>query len=134
MDFQKLIDAMEEADRRIRGDYHLTLGALIALLEKTPNALPVTYSNGSSPGVASSYRGYYADLSFEPSSLSTTVETLLEEARSALNTTFEGYKGGEFVMGERTPLWAAPWGDCGPAIVGSVLTDNKLTLIVKEID
>ena len=63
-----------------------------------------------------------------------SVADLLETANSALDNTFTGYKGGEFFMGPDTPLWIAPYGSCGPAIVGCEISDGALILRTKEID
>ena len=37
-------------------------------------------------------------------------------------------------MGEDTPLWAAPYGSCGRAIVGLKIKGEKIILETKEID
>jgi len=133
-DLQRFFDAISEQGRVTRSNYHLTLGALIATLEKAPADVQVVFDNGMSPGYAMSYRGYYSDLAFNPCSDAITSGKFLEVARKALGATFEGYKGGDFVMGENTPLWASGYGDCGPAIVGINVVADKIVLEVKEVD
>jgi hypothetical protein len=135
MNLQSLIDTMNEQASLERANYHLTLGGLVKVLEDKPADLLVEYDNGSSPSGPESYRGYYCDLSFPPSSTPITVAELLREARDAIGSTFEGYKGGDFVMRENTPLWASPYGSAnGVAIMGDVATAGKLILLTKQLD
>lgn len=133
MDMQKIIDIMSEAGRRTRSDYHLTLGAAIKALEQAPPDAVVEFSSGGSPGEPHSYRGYYSDMSFGGGDTITAAE-FLKVCRGALGATFEGYKGGDFTMGDKTPLWAAPYGSCGPAIIAATVADGKVTLVTKNIE
>jgi hypothetical protein len=134
-DLQKLVDTMNETASAERANYHMTLGSLVAALENVSPDLLVEYDSGSSPSGPESYRGYYCDLSFPPSSIQITVAELLREAKVAIGSTFEGYKGGDFTMHEKTPLWASPYGSAnGVAIMGSTTTDGKLVLLTKRID
>lgn len=75
----------------------MKLGKLIELLEKFPESRKV--QNGF--GNPHSWRGSYDELAFEPVA-DTTVGVMLQEARSALGTTYCGWKGGDFTMGENT--------------------------------
>ena len=115
MDVRRLFDAMSEMGRATRSDYHLTLGGLIKQLESLPPGLPVKFDwNGEYPFQEMSYRGYYSDLAFDwRESPITDVTRLLSLSQDALDSTYEGYKGGDFVMDKATPLWAAPYGDTG---------------------
>lgn len=90
--------------------YHLTLKQAIEALSKVDPATPVLFSHGGAPGTVHSYRGYYSDLAFSSVGAS-TVEAVLSDLRSALDNTYEGYKGGEFVMDEDTPLWVSEYGE-----------------------
>jgi hypothetical protein len=63
-----------------------------------------------------SYRGYYEDLAFEPA-LNVTVKQMLAAAEYANGHTYEGYKGGDYVMDRETDCWLANYGDCGVPIV-----------------
>ena len=103
MDLQKLFDMMSNAARDARKGYHLTLGQLIFALNMWNEAgkgdRPVVLDNFRSVGNPHSYRGYYADLAFEPTSEGITVAELLKDLReNILNQKLEGYKGGDFVM------------------------------------
>jgi hypothetical protein len=66
-----------------------------------------------------SYRGYYTDLAFEPTT-NVTVAQMLKDARTALGSTYQGYKGGDFTMGEYSDCWLAEYGSEGDGI-GSLL-------------
>lgn len=138
MDFQKLFDTMSAQDRQTRSRYHVTLGALIDALKEVDLDMQVLVRNENGedffPGRLDSYRGYYADLALSEGSEPMTVNTLLSQAEVALGSTFEGYKGGEFVMGEDTPLWFAEYGCCGSAIVDAHDGDGFFLLITKDVD
>lgn len=133
MDIQKLMDAIGEAGRLERGNYHLTLGEAIDKLSALEGDMPIVFDNGSAPGEVDSYRGYYSDLAFEPTDQDRTVAQVLADLKAANGATFTGYKGGEFGMSERTPLWMAPYGCCGPAVMGLTVIDGRCVLATKEI-
>lgn len=135
MDIQKAFTAMSESGRLTRSDYHLTLGGLIKQLAALPPSLPVKFDwNGEYPSRERSYRGYYSDLALDWRESPTDVEGLLSMCQGALDSTYEGYKGGDFVMDERTPLWAAPYGSSGRAIMGLEVVDGVAVLETKEVD
>lgn len=71
-----------------------------------------------------SYRGYYDQLAFEPAR-NVRVADMLDCAREALGATYEGYKGGDYTMGEYTDVWLAKYGCCGEGI-GPVLLGYML--------
>ena len=134
MDFQKMVDSMNEMNSMTRSGYHLTLGKFIAELEKVPAETPVRFYGGNYPADAHSYRGYYSDLAFEEVDNPQTAGDLLAECRRANGRVFEGYKGGDFRMHGGTPLWSASYGCCGQAIVGARLQDGELILERKQVD
>lgn len=61
-----------------------------------------------------SYRGIYQDLAFEPAT-NVTVGAMLADARSALDKTYQGYKGGDYTMYGSVDVWVAEegsgWGE-----------------------
>jgi hypothetical protein len=67
-----------------------------------------------------SYRGYYDELAFEPCG-ETTVGAMLEAAQSAVGATYQGWKGGDFTMGDWTPVHLAYMGDCGEGLGRTLL-------------
>lgn len=50
-----------------------------------------------------SWRGIYAELAFEPAE-NVTIGSMLACAKEALGKTYQGYKGGDFTMGEYTEV------------------------------
>ncbi len=66
-----------------------------------------------------SYRGSFYQVAFEPLE-NTTAGAMYEAARSALGATYQGYKGGDFIMDKWTTCNLANYGDCGETI-GPVL-------------
>lgn len=112
MNIDDLIKTQTEQWRRERSDTQLTLGELIAQLNVTP---PDTQLYGLTE--PHSYRGYYSDLAFESTGGTIRAAELLAMCQSALGSTFEGYKGGDFMMTKSTPLWVAGYGSCGEKII-----------------
>lgn len=110
---QALIDGMNAHLQRERAVEQMTLGELIEALEMMPEGAEI-----EGLGNLNSYRGYYSDLAFEPEVGAKTAAELLETCRAAMGQVFEGYKGGEHVMGAKTPLWLANYGSCGEKIIG----------------
>lgn len=134
MDVQQFLNAMSDDHARMRSNYHLTLGSMIAILEGIPATTMVFFDTGDSPVSVNSYRGYYSDLALSKGT-GETIEAaaLLEILRAAVGETFEGYKGGEYVMAASTPLWEAHYGDCGRAIMGGKMEGQNLILMTKEL-
>lgn len=137
MDFQALMDTISEAARTTRKDYHLTLDKLIKVIEDLDDrSIPVVVDYDHTTGIDSvdSYRGYYADLSLLPTKTVSTADRLYVMLKSAYGSTFEGYKGGDFVMDGDTPLWVAAYGNTGPAVIGAYVDGGKLILQTKDLD
>lgn len=111
-DIQTLFTQMSELWRLDRAASQLTLGGIISLLETMDPEMEI--QDLPEPH---SYRGYYSDLSFEPSEDKTTVAALLLKCKGLIWQTFTGYKGGEFVMDETTPLWISYCGTTGVKLV-----------------
>jgi hypothetical protein len=89
----------------------MMLKDLIETLRKYPDdqVVPMGFTS------AHSYRGIYSDLAFEPVA-NTTIGDMRREAEGAVGETFQGWKGGDYVMGEFTDVWLAEEGDCGEGI------------------
>jgi hypothetical protein len=132
MDLQKLVDAISATGRKERGRYHLTLGKAIALLEEIDSTTPMADPIGE----VESYRGYYSDLSFDVMSAAPkTAGQVLADLRAALGATFEGYKGGDFVMDSDTPLWVSAYGSAsGDAVMDFTVSDGRVHVVVRNID
>ena len=136
MSLQDMIDAAGRTARLTRADYHLTLSDAIAALAEIQDSLPVRFDwNNQHPYRAMSYRGYYSDLAFDWRSTETTVREFLDLCQLALGETYEGYKGGDFVMDDRTPLWASEYGEVsGRAIIAIGSIGDAVIIQTKEID
>jgi hypothetical protein len=125
----------------------MRLGGLIDTLEQLPGELPVYFSDGRHPTTFASWRGVYAELTLYegndydpdgedhwPSLPVLTVAELLEQARAAVGETFEGYKGGDFVMSRDTAVWADDYGACNhDAIMGVTVNDGKVELTIMNL-
>lgn len=113
----------------------MTLGTFIAALEEMPHGAIINYHTGSHPSEPLSYRGYYNHLAFGyDGSPDTTVERVLAWARGAMGRTFEGYKGGDYVMHERTPVWSASYGTSmdGRRIVAVRKAGDRVAIVTVE--
>ena len=133
-DIKKLMDAISESARQGRTNYHLTLGQAIELARTADPKMVVEFDRGGGPFAPHSYRGYYSDLAFEQSDAPVTAAGFLADLTESLGKTFEGYKGGDYVMAIDTPLWVAPFGCTGPAIMSARIDGEKLILETREID
>ena len=119
MDWETFSEELSRVGDECRSEYHVTLRELIHVLENAnPNDKIAEMDIKHGDHVFydyefDSYRGYYSDLVLIRSNINDydddllTVEKLLTLARRANGGTFYGYKGGEFKMGLKTPLWVA---------------------------
>lgn len=110
---QAVVYAMSEGWAKERSELQLTLGELIKFLKAQPSDFLI-----EGLGELDSYRGYYRDLAFEPVTTQRSVENLLAECQLSMGKVFKGYKGGDYLMGENTPLWVANYGSCGTRLMG----------------
>lgn len=126
--FQALVSGLSQQWQAERGETQMTLGELIEALEDLPNDAWVVGF-----GSPHSYRGYYQDLSFEPTDTGRPVVDLLNKCRGCMGRTFTGYKGGEFMMGETTPVWISPWGSTsGGRLMELRLVDGVVEPVVED--
>jgi hypothetical protein len=110
----------------------MTLGELIAALEAADPELllPLGFSNPHS------YRWHYMDLAFEPT-VGVTVGAMLGDTRSALGSTYQGHKGGDYTMHEYTECWLAENGSgdgetIGPILLTLLLAAGQLDAAARE--
>ena len=131
MNFDDAWEMISEAARKTRSDYHLTLGELWDLLEDVPDDYTIPVDG------CHSYRGYYEDLALSVNQEQKwTVAAVRMVLGCALNgEVFTGYKGGEYVMDQNTPLWLAEWGKDGRAILDLEIDHDEKTvgLVVMDI-
>ena len=67
-----------------------------------------------------SYRGYYSELAFEPAT-DVTVADMLEDAKSALGTTYTGWKGGDYTMTGSTDCYLSEEGRASGETISPLL-------------
>ena len=76
-----------------------------------------------------SYRGYYDQLALGAAHVGnlpltmgkqTTGGEILERARSTVGVTHTGWKGGDYIMGNRTPVWVDNAGECNSVMLVGV--------------
>lgn len=138
-----IFEAMRVArDAAFNSSDQLSLGDLIDQCEAI-SAIGASRSDGSPPEVAfdfgyfhpveiDSWRGSYAELALTYADENTAPMTLpafIEKLRWADGETFTGYKGGEFTMSRRTPVWVANYGQSGNTAVIGVI-DNGYQVII----
>ena len=121
------MDRISAGWMRERAASQMTLGKLIERLEAMP---PETMIEGICK--PHSYRGYYSDLAFERGEKVTSANAV-EMCRGCMVKVFEGYKGGDFLMGRGTPVWLASYGCCGKKII-DVCDDGTLELADDDDD
>ncbi len=130
---QGLVDGIGRDFQKERSATQMTLGQLIAELEKLPPERTIVGF-----GNPHSYRGYYSDLAFEPTEDEITVINLLTSCREdCMGQKFEGYKGGDFYMTAETPLWISDWGySSGMRVMGlvNVVGEPVIWEIAREVD
>lgn len=103
--FQALIDKASQQWQAERAQKQMTLGKLIAALEALPAETPIDCLEDPH-----SYRGYYSDLALELHPGTRAAAALLNDCRSIMGRKLSGYKGGDYLMGEDTPVWVSLYG------------------------
>ena len=113
---QELVDKMNEYTQKLRSETMFTLGDLIDELEKYPRDWEVLIEPFHLvPCCFTSYRGYYYDLCLTYSTREERlgeemlVGKLLDMCKEADGKEFTGYKGGEFLMNRKTPIWVSDY-------------------------
>jgi len=143
MDPKKIINEIKKGvpkRPKKRGDYQMSLGALIKALQKERTGLLVKITDKHYPGSSHSYFGYHTDLAFEPTEDPVTVAELLKECEDSVGKSFitadhfdEFYK--DYVMQIGAPLWISTLGQASQkGIVDIVPTDGYIKLVTKHIE
>ena len=126
-EWQEIFDMQSDHERSVRSKYHLTLGKLIEILDLYPDFTIEMQAPHS-------YRGYYSDLSFEPSHAIEASDLSKILKNNILNQKLEGYKGGEYLMDEDTPLWLDYYGEyTGTAIVRIIPVFGSLVIETRVV-
>ena len=146
---QKYIDYMNEQNRLNEGKEY-NIGMLLKDLEPYKNLpIDVKFDDGTSPNQLMSWRGRYNCLALEyyrENDCHMTASVFYNAVKEAIGQTFRGYKGGDFLMDENTPIYKANYGECYARcsegygvvkIVGIKKEDDKiiiLTRVSEEVD
>lgn len=116
----------------------MNLGTLIDTLAEMPADALVRFDAGDVPQNFCSWRGVYRELSLNSrvwtgAAVEMTAGRLLELAREANGGTFEGWKGGDYVMDRATAVWADDEGEyrCRGILGVSLVND---TVILQTAD
>lgn len=94
----------------------MNLGRLIEELEKMPQEGIVSHGFHN----PHSYRGYYAELAFEPKE-NAKVSEMLSCAKEAMGSTYTGWKGGNYEMGEYSDCYITEEGSGGGDMIGMTI-------------
>lgn len=133
MNMQNLADEMSKGWRAERGLEQLTLEYAILELDKARD-VPVVFDVGGSPCDPDSYRGYYCDLSFDSQDVTVGALAFRDMLKESLGKTFQGYKGGDYIMDKHTPLWRAEYGCCGRKMISLSVMKHKVVIVTAEED
>lgn len=118
-------DHGEDDGKDLDFDPYFDLGKLIKFLQdRDPNT--VTKFGIRNPH---SFRGNYSDLALEPTKGESTVGQWLEVLEAQVGTVHEGWKGGDYTMGDMTDVWFSYEGDGGDNKVGELI----MLLVVSEL-
>jgi hypothetical protein len=127
-DLQSLVSNISLYWQKQRAKTQMTLGSLMAVLETMPEGTQVINLTN-----CHSYRGYYIDLAFEKEEGTRLASELLIDCQEVRDRELEGYKGGWFLMGLRTPVWVARYGSLGERLI-SLGLDGSMETAPDELD
>lgn len=148
MDLQEYLEMATKASRasRMENSDQLTLGEMILklepivarqgeVIEKYKEEAKVEYDFGRLfPTTIDSWRGSYAELALDytedDSKSEMKVSDFLQMLKDAVGKTFEGYKGGDFTMNKRTPVWVANYGKANNTAVIDIVDGDYFVMIV----
>jgi hypothetical protein len=107
------------------------LGQLIEALERVPAAGYVQFRFAHLGfGSLMSYRGYYDQPAIAPGDGPDNAAAVLAVLRAAVGASYEGYKGGNYVMDRSTQLWVAEYGrTSNTAVCGLTVEHDRFAYI-----
>lgn len=139
IDIQTYMNAMMSVHALERSKTMMTLGELIAALDKVDGGINIAIELPTGevviPTDLISYRGYYSDLAIdygipnEDSVRPVEVDEFRGWLREAIGKTYTGYKGGDFTMSKITPMWVDNYGRCQNFAVSEVVYDDYNCII-----
>lgn len=93
----------------------MTLGGFIDALKMANPSAMASLDIGGGLSKPLSYRGYYEQLAFGPTSAPVKISELLAWAEAANGDEMHGYKGGTYKMGRGTWIWVCEYGTTADA-------------------
>lgn len=138
MNIEDIMPGFHEKFRQRAIQHTMTLGQLIDELSTVDSDLPMRFCFGDLvPHTVLSWRGSYDHLAIgyaertEPK-----VCEFLPQLTRALTSTFEGYKGGVYIMHRGTPVWVANWGSSGnnTAITSIKASKHEVVIHTKQVE
>lgn len=113
----------------------MSLGELADTVRNAPKGTVVVTDTGTGISTPHSYRGYYEEASIAPTSGVTLSEDFAAELDAFIDTTAEGWKGGDFYMDSSTPVWVSFEGSAsGIALMGIEMDGDVMVLMTEELD
>lgn len=84
------------------------------------------------PTKIKSWRGVYSELALdiESGGKEMTLSDFIDMLKAAVGKTFEGYKGGDYLMSRHTPVWVANYGNSGNTAVIDVVDAGYIVILV----
>ncbi len=146
MDLQTILNNAMVARRseEMKTSTKLTLGEIIIKMETIKNKeLPVVFDvKKYFPVSIDSWRGSYCELAFnyEHEGKKLSVKEWLKELNNTIGKTLTGYKGGDYLMGNTTPVWVANYGtssgfkEDSTAVIDILEKKNKVVIKTKDMD
>ena len=115
----------------------MNLQTLIETLSALDPTLPLRFDDGRLVRGLCSWRGSYDQLTIDTvwgdDDEGLTVGGLLADAQAAVGKTFEGYKGGDYVMFPHTAVWADEYGRYQSQGIAGI-TVKKGTAVINRVD
>jgi len=116
MDIQQFLQDVMEMQRaeEMKTSPQLTLGKLIERIEAIEDrSKPVVFDEVYHPSDIDSWRGSYCELAltYETGEGKLSTADFIALLKRTVGATLYGYKGGEFLMIEDTPVWVANYGE-----------------------
>jgi len=139
MDIYQYIEKATKAsrDKSFARSGQLTLGEIINKIEliiKDKPELPTVIYDFEYlfPTEIDSWRGSYDELALNYSTEGTQLyaDGFLKILKDTVGKKLEGYKGGEYVMTESTPVWVANYGNSGNTAVLDVIDGGYQIILI----
>lgn len=112
----------------------MTLGQLIIELLLFKKEVPVYYDFVNfCPNKIHSYRGSYDQLALGYSQNNPlTIEELVKLLQKAIGNSFQGYKGGSYLMTKHTQLWVSNHDEASKTAIVAVRSNDEHVFIITE--